>query len=406
MSCPSNEQKVLFRGIKFGGGAPKSSYHYLNILKKDGYVVHVFSQEVEESLKETYEYAFDKVSVKDYPGDLWDNRDFLGLYQLLFSEYKSLKKEKPDLVIILGHLNAFFYTCFCNSLGIPAITLIAGGDLSKGIYLLEGCPCDHIICFSEENRDVLCQCCDTEKITVISNRIMLEKLFYDSKTHYNLSNGSVTNILFTSRISSDKYDSITSFIALADKIADNKRKINLAIAGNGDCMDKLKEYVAGINNPCLNIELMGHVDNLIPEFEKAHIVVGKGRSVIEPIMMNRIGCVMGNDGKIEVCKTYNFENLYHYNFSGRNLNCNNPEAVLEDLIDSILSGTFDTEEMKAAAEVTRKYYSSEYLADKFHFVLDNMKCEKQRKKRVSVLWLILKLFWIKLSDKIRKGRAK
>lgn len=406
MSCPCKERKVLFRGIKFGGGAPKSSYQYLNILKKDGYAVHAFSQEVEESLKETYEQAFDRIYLKEYPGDLWDNRDFLGLYQLLFSEYKNLKKEKPDLVIILGYFNAFFYTRFCNSLGIPAITLIAGGDLSKGINLLKDCPCDHVICFSEENRDVLLSCIDDKKITVIANRIQLKTVFNDAEQHYNLSSEDSVNVLFTSRISSDKYDSVTGFISLADKASDNKRKINLAIAGNGDCMDKLKEYVAGINNPCLNIELKGHVDNLIPEFEKAHIVVGKGRSVIEPIMMNRIGCVMGNDGKIEVCKTDNFEHLYHYNFSGRNLNCNNPEAVLEDLIDSILSGTFDTEEMKAAAEVTRKYYSSEYLADKFHYVLDNMECEKQRKKRVSVLWLVLKLFWIKLNDKIRKGKAK
>ncbi len=406
MSYPSNKRKVLLRGIKLGGGAPKSSYQYLQILKQDGYAVYVFSQEQEQSLKEVYEQTFDKVTVKNYPGDLWDNRDFLGLYRLMSVEYKDLKKEKTDLVIILGHFNAFFYTHFCNSLGIPAVTLIAGGDLSKSGYLLDGCPFDHIICFSEENRDVLIEHCDNRRISVISNRISLKKIFTDAEVQYNLSENSGVYILFTSRVSPDKFDSIIRFIDIASKAAEENRKIFLTVAGGGNCLDKLKEYVVDINNPYLNIEIKGHVDNLIPEFEKAHIVVGKGRSVIEPIMMNRIGCVMGNDGKIEVCKTDNFEHLYHYNFSGRNLNCDNSEVVLKDLIDSMRLGTFDTEEMIAAAEIARKHYSSEYLADRFHYVLDNMKCEKRRKKRVSVLWLILKLFWIKLSDKTRKGKAK
>lgn len=404
MSYPGKERKVLFRGIKFGGGAPKSSYQYLQIMKQDGYTVCVFSQELENSIKETYEQAFDKVIVKDYPGDLWDRRDFSGLYQLMRSEYKFLKKEKPGLVIILGHFNAFFYTWFCNSLQIPAMILIAGGDLSAGIHLLKGCPCDHIVCFSEENRDVLLECCDNNKITVIPNRIKLKKVFEDAEDHYDLQSTDSINVLFTSRISSDKYDSITKFIEIADRVADENRKVCLVIAGGGEHLDKLKEFVASIDNPYLGIDIKGHIDDLIPEFKKAHIVVGKGRSVIEPIMMNRVGCVMGNDGKIELCTTENFESLYHYNFSGRNLNCDDPERVLRDLLDSVSDGTFDTGSMKAVAEVTKRYYSAEYLSDKFHFVLENMKHEKRRIKHISVLLLVLKLILTKLRQKKKKGK--
>lgn len=397
---------VYFRGMHLNGGAPRSAFEYLSVLKKDGHGVTVIAYEKDKKLTELYKNSFDNFVHARYMYDYFEKKDFIGLYRLLNKEYRMLKKNRPGLVVVLGHFTAYFYSCFCNSLGIPAVVIIAGGDLSDGIHLLEGCPCDHVICFSVENREVLLRCIDNERITVIPNRIKLKTTFCDTENHYKTAANSCVNILFTSRLNSDKYDSVTRFIEIVNKVANKNRRINLAVAGDGDLIDNLKEFVASTVNPYLNVDIKGHVDNLIPEFEKAHIVVGKGRSVIEPIMMNRIGCVMGNDGKIEVCTTDNFEHLYHYNFSGRNLKCDNPEAVLKELIDSVMSGTFDTEKMKAAAEITRKYYSSEYLADKFHYVLENMTCEKRRKKRVSVLWLIIKLVWIKLFDKIRKGKEK
>lgn len=397
---------ILFRGTVLSGGAPRSALQYMKVLKNDGHTIRAIVQGQEQVLKTTYEETVDKVVLSDDLGRMWISRKYVTICKQLSREYGTLIKNKPDFVVILGHFTAYFYSRFCNSLGIPAVVIIAGGDLSDGIHLLEGCPCDHVICFSEENRDILLQCISDERITVIPNRIKLKTVFDNVEEHYNLSGIDSVNILFTSRLDADKYNSVTNFIETASKVAAEHRKIDLTIAGAGDYIDKLKELVASTDNPYLSIEIKGHVDDLIPAFEKAHIVVGKGRSVIEPIMMNRIGCVMGNDGKIEACTTDNFEHLYHYNFSGRNLNCDNPEATLKDLIDSMMSGTFDTEVMKTAAEITRKYYSSEYLADKFHYVLENMTCEKRRKNRVSVLWLIIKLVWIKLIDKIRKGKAK
>lgn len=406
MSKLTKGANIYFRGMNLSGGAPRSSFGYLDYLKKEGHRITVVACEKDKNLAELYKNSFDRFISAKYVYDYFAEKKFIDLYLLLKKEYEFLKKDRPDLVIILGYFNSFFYSRFCNSLGIPAVTLIAGGDLSTGTDFLKDCTCDHVICFSEENRDVLLKCVDDERITVISNRIQLKTVFDDAESHYNLTEDDCIDILFTSRVSGDKYDSIIHFIGLADKVADEERKINLAIAGDGDCFVKLKEYTESINNPYLTINLKGHVDNLVPEFEKAHIVVGKGRSVIEPIMMNRIGCVMGDDGKIEVCTTDNFENLYHYNFSGRNLNCDNPEAVLKNLIDSMISGTFDTEEMKTAADLTRKHYSSEHLAEKFNYVLDNLKCEKQRKKRVSVLLLVLKMIRIKVFIKIKRGMTK
>lgn len=399
-------KNVFFRGIILSGGAPNSAYQYIKILKEEGNQITAVVQDGETKLRKLYTEKFDKILFLPDLGLLSTRRKFFQIFCSVCKEYRILKQNKSDMVIILGHFNAFFYSQMCNSLEIPAVTLIAGGDLTKGDYLLKHCRCEQTICFSQENRDVLLEYFEDKSIFVISNRIEVEITFDDFNKHYSVDKDDSIHILLTSRISDDKYDSIIKFIALADKACVETRGINLTIAGDGDCFNKLKESVASLNNPYLNIELKGHVDDLTPEFEKAHIVVGKGRSVIEPIMMNRIGCVMGDDGKIEVCTTNNFENLYHYNFSGRNLNCDNPEAVLKGLIDSIVSGSFNKEEMLAASDITRKYYSSEYLADKFHYVLDNMKCEKRRKKRVSVLWLVLKLIWIKTWIKIRRRKTK
>lgn len=398
-----NKSKVLMRGIKLSGGAPKSTFQYLEILKKKGCNITVIAQESEQQIEEMYEESFDELILTQDFREYYYKHDLWGLYNQIKTEYRMLKANRPDLAILLGHFNAPFYAPLCNSLEIPNITIIAGGDLSKGLVNLRGCPTDHFICFSEENRDVLLEYFESEKITVIPNRIKLKEVFDDSDEHYYFEKDDKVNILLTSRITDNKYDSVINFIKIVRQIQTDKYGISLSIAGDGDCLEKLKKYVSDIDTDNLEIHILGHINDLTPEFRKAHIVVGKGRSIIEPVMMNRIGCVIGDDGKIEVCSSDNFERLYHYNFSGRNLMCEDSEEVLQSVIDTITNPQYNNSANEEVVELLRQYYSAEYLEEKICGVLETFTPMKRKSRYVSVCWLILKLILNTKQNKAKKG---
>ncbi len=395
-----SDAKVLLRSIVLSGGAPKSAFQYMNIFKQNGHHVTAILQENEGTLKNQYEQAFDRVVLERDFNDYIMRHDYFGLYRQLSKEYIALKASKPDIAFLLGHPNSHFYSRFCSSLNIPNVTIIAGGSLGKkGAVWMENNPCDHVICFSEENRDDLLSVIDDERITVISNRIKLKKQFDDLDRHYSFDSEKQINLLLTSRVSKDKYDSIVNFTNMANSIACPERKIVLTIAGGGDMLESLREHVESFNNPDFEVILKGHVDDLIPEFEKAHIVVGKGRSVIEPMMMGRAGCVIGDDGKLEVCSKENFERVYHYNFSGRQLVGDSPDAVLSELIDSILKCEYDVSTVKSFAELLKLHYSEEYLPEKLYSVLENMKPYPKKIKHISILSLMLNVFRLKLKQR-------
>ena len=400
------KSRILLRGMNLSGGAPRSTYEYLNILKNDGHHITTIWLDVEKELNDLYINSFDKCVISPNIYDFHEKRDYIGLYRQLKSEYCMLKKEKPDLVLILGFFNTYFYGRFCKRLSIPSIMMIAGGELTKDNVFLKKCLCDHVICFSEENAEVLKHHFENNRLSVISNRIYVKKIFYDNATHYSLSKNDILNVLITSRISADKYDSIIKFINILSEVACNERRIFLVVAGGGDCLDRLRNEVKTTTTPFFDVVVKGHIDDLVPEFEKAHIVAGKGRSVIEPIMMNRIGCIIGDDGKVELCSEENFERLYRYNFSGRHLECENSYQDIISLFDSVLNSTYDIDNIEKVSELVKKYYSAEFLPERFYGALDSVKICKQKKTPVCIIALILKMLWYKLNKRVIKQGAK
>lgn len=392
--------KILLRGMKLSGGAPRSVYEYMKTLQKDGHRIKIIMQEKEPGLKLMYTQAFENVEFADCVTTLWENRRLVSMYRQLTREYRALKKEKPDVVFCLGYFGAMFYGRFCNLLNIPSIMIIPGGDFTDGGYLMKGNKCDHVICFSYENRNVLLNYFDDKRITVISNRIEVKQTFDDLHKHYRLSAGEPIRILVTSRIHPDKYDSIVKFIERLNREANKAMKIELAVAGDGVSFDKLREYVACIDNPYLKIELKGHLDNLIPEFKKAHIVVGRGRSVLEPVILNRLGCVISDDGKVEVCTTESFDRLYRYNFSGRNPEQHDSQKELKELLNALSSNSYDYEKIEKASALIREYYSAEFLGEKLYKVLETVQPSPQKVKSPGVLLMVATLFFRKLKRRI------
>ncbi len=399
----SKKRNILFKGSRLSGGAPRSELQYIKILNADGHRLTALVQDGNSRLKDEYIDATDSLICGNDISKFLLSNDYLKAYKTLKYNFRFIEENSFDLVLVDGFLNDYFFGDFCRQKGLTVVTFIAGGDLSIYEYALPYCRSDHFVCFSKENKEVLRKFFDEDKITVISNRIEIAKRF-DVEEHYKLDKNGTVNIFIASRLHNDKYDSVANFIDTVNFVAAESRKISLTIAGDGNRLGDLKKYAESIGNPNLNIELVGHIDNLVPYFEKAHIVVGKGRSVLEPIMMNRIGCVIGDDGKIEVCTTKNFDNLYHYNFSGRNLQKDNPVDELITLIDSLVDGTFDFADFEETVRLIDFSYSSEYLPEKFYAVLDSIEPPKKTGKYVSPLFLVIKYIFLKIGRKLkRKG---
>lgn len=383
----------------FGGGAPKSIYEYLKILVDKHFSIKVYAQPAEESIFQRYKETFDDVVIRNDLSILFERRKFYAFYKTIVEDYKCIRKEKPDLIIVQGEVNAFFYSHICRQENIPLIIIIAGGDLRSQRYLIKGWEYGQVVCFSEENKDVIKQYYPQELIHVISNRIHIDKPFECIEQHY--SSLSYINILLVSRIDEDKISSIVNFLKFLIRDR-NANKIVIKIAGSGRKEKELKSIVENEYGQYLNIQLLGHVDILAEEFEWAHIVVGKGRSVIEPIMMNRIGCIIGDDGSSCICTERSFDNLYHYNFSGRNIQFTDGENNLSEVVEKLLDHTYDMMKIREIGHIVSKEYSSSFLTSRFFHVFNLAKRTDNKKKKVHLFIKYLYFVMYKCVIKVKR----
>ena len=247
-----------------------------------------------------------------------------------------------------------------------------------------------LVCFSLENADVITKHFDVSHTNVISNRIDIRKRFEDVEKHYAVSNREV-NVLIVSRIDKGKVESIYSVLNTLSKCATTEFPINVRIAGEGRCQKDMSVFCDTLQTSCLRIQMLGHVHDLTEQFRWAHIVAGKGRSVIEPIMMNRIGCIIGEDGKIEFCKKENYKNLYHYNFSGRKLRNEDSYTEMHEMLEKIIDGQLSNNFVMENADMTIQNYAVEFLPDKLQYVLDKLPASIRPNHWVSLIYSYIRL---------------
>lgn len=394
------KNKCIVRLYILSGGAPKSIYEYLKILKEKKYEINVITEFDEDAILYKYQSAFDNVIEWYDIGHLVDEHKYICALKETKREYQLIKEMNPSIIIVQGGINGYFYSYMCEKMGIPLIIIIAGGDIKSQLYLAKGWNYGQLICFSKENKEAIQPFCDDTSIHVITNRISQKKRFYDIEKHYIIEDG--INILIVSRIDEDKIQSIFSFLARIEKAKTTKAFINIRIAGKGGKEKELCERLCIINGEKTNIKIqyLGHIDNLESQFEWAHIVVGKGRSVIEPIMMNRIGCIIGDNGESCVCTERSFSNLLHYNFAGRNIKYTEDENDFTKVIQELIYGTYDIMQILKVGEMIEKAYSSDFLSAKFLEIIESMPVSKKKEKRVHIYKIFLSFMMRKIINKM------
>ena len=383
--------KCVVRQVGFGGGAPLSLFQHYLILKKNGYdQIICMAHGNNDHLQAKYENAFGHIIDTKCSSELWNESRRKEAFLQFRREYRFIRKENPDLVVVLGDFNAALYSYICRKTGIPMIVYIAGGTLRGHERVIEMWQNCEVICFSKENEDEIIRHYAKEHVHVISNRIALVQRFDDIESHYQKEQREI-HVLITSRLAEDKIQSIYALIRLLSQCTGEDTHIIVRVAGDGPMKEDLLAFSKEMETDGLTIQYLGHLDDLTEQFRWAHIAAGKGRSVIEPIMMNRIGCIIGEDGKIGFCNEENFENIYHYNFAGRNLETENSLACMREMIRKIKIGDVSNEDVITPSEMTSINYSAEYLPEKLKAVLDILPAPMHKRRMVFLLMRFLHL---------------
>ena len=397
--------KCIVRLYGLGGGAPRSILQHLKI-----YAEHDYSQitclacETDKYLKQEYEKNGFHVINRKGPSQLWDEHHFIQLYREYKWELDYLQKENPDLIVATDEMNGAFYSHACACLGIPLIIYIPGGDITINENVIQLWKDCEVVCFSKENEDVINKYkIDKNHIHVITNRIVIREYFDDVYDHYQKTKESI-HILLVSRICEDKMQSIYHFISLLSQCASEDIPIQLRIAGRGEWTEELDLYIENNHNQSLEIHRIGHKNDLTEEFRWAHIVAGKGRSVMEPIIMRRIGCVISDIGNIQFCNRDTFDNLYHYNFAGRNMPPSNPVDKMRKMLSKIWEGDIVDNDITVISELARKHYSAEFLSDKVIHVIENISSPASKKTRTQPFKLYCRVLMKKTIGKWKRYR--
>lgn len=377
----AKQKKCVAIQIGLVGGAPLSLLQHYLIIQKNGYdTIICITPGNNDYLQAKYEKEFGKIIDKKSSAELWNESKIIKSFLQYRWDYRLIQKERPDLVVVLGVFNAALYSYICKKMGIPMIVYIAGGTLDNQGQIIKLWKNCEVICFSKENEDEIIKHYVHDHVHVISNRILIPERFNDIETHYQTEQSEI-HVLITSRLAEDKIQSIYSLIRLLSQCASKSAHIVVRIAGDGPVKDELLSFCNKMNTDELTIQYLGHLDKLTEQFRWAHIAAGKGRSVIEPIMMNRIGCIIGEDGKIGFCNEKDFENLYHYNFSGRNLETEDSLNEMRKMIEKINKGAVEYEDVIIPSELVNDNYSAEYLPEKLRNVLEVLPQPKKRRSR-------------------------
>lgn len=184
-----------------------------------------------------------------------------------------------------------------------------------------------------------------DKYIVINNSLDFSK--YPNKKITNV-NYSYNKLLWFGRVSEIKRSSIETAIKFYEYC---KKKYNsnmtLTIAGNGEILNELKEKY---NDK--SIVFKGAVADIISEIQKADVVLGVDRCILEAIASKKPAIVCGYNRNTVLITPKNIKDAIKENFTGINLNDDKDELFKyneNELLD-IINQNYDYAEKKLGIE--------------------------------------------------------
>jgi hypothetical protein len=321
-------------------------------------------------------------NIKVYDIKKVKNTDIIGTIINMHRIYNLVKTHDIKLICPTSLKEMFLCAKLAKILQIEILPIIPGGEL-KNEFVIAQIPDIDIICFSEENKEALIKSGHSiQKVHAIANRIDSKEDLEWITFYEDLKSDAAIRLLLVSRLDKGKLNSIEYVIELIQLLIEKGCNIELRIAGDGAGLETVKMIAQDINSKFNQsvIHVLGHVVDIEKEILNAHIVFGKGRSVIEPLMKNRIGIVIGEDKRCSVCNTKSFDNLYYYNFSGRNIKYPIDNQGIFDLIKQIRNHKLEYKNYYEFFNKVRGKYHTAYLNDQIQPILDNV---QRRVKNIS-----------------------
>lgn len=350
--------KILFKNRSFGGGAPKSLLAYIKTAQKNGFDV----LSIGAFNYEPVEYLENGIRTINLPYFVLHKP--LHNFKVLKAYLKLISVEKPDIIHTTTLYNIYFQYLVEKLTNIPSVYMIPGGQISPfaGKILANMLSEKEFIVYSEENRqELLGYKVKDENIQVISNRIDFNEISVDkhaSDVYRNRKLTDTINMLLITRFSETKINSIRYTIQLAEKLAKENVPVELTILGSGYFLKQIKEEANEINQKLGQeiIKLPGYQNNVEEYVRDAHLIFGKGRSVIDGIMQNKLSAVVNEDNQVFICTPDNFDQLSDYNLTGRNTLEATSYEELKELCRRINSNDISQNEIEDLYEKTKLRY--------------------------------------------------
>lgn len=377
-----NFSNILVVLPSFEGGAPLSILQFLKEIKRhtDAEITAVASGE-RQSTEEQYKLAGIKTKIITKVQSL---RSASGIkaQKKYFDELYSLTSElEPSVVFSVTSSQISVMSMITNRMNIAHIGVLPGADIPAKEEITSHWNCDRYIGFSFENKEYLMyHSIPEEKISVISNRIDISadegyKDFYASEK-------SPCEMVTMSRLTAWKKPSLLSTMELARRLNEEGCDLRLSIAGDGDLKEFFEQEAERINalTSKETVRLLGHVTDVNSLCLSSHIFLGKGRSIIEPVMTGRIGIVAGDKDDMWLITKDNFDMLYRSNFSGRGAEHPDSFENIKQTVLSVNRGDVDSDSLLTAVDLMQENYNVSWLNEKFYswFETDFINNEKSK----------------------------
>lgn len=384
--------RVLIKNMNFSGGAPRSMVEFVKSIHNNNNEVLVLGQYVKEP---TYysEAGIETINIESFKR----SRPIKNIVNVI-KLYKVITTFCPDVIVATGS-ECYTLKILDGIINVPVVYMWQGGIIHDALpkFLKD----ENIIVFSKENIDQMTKYgYEKKNIYLITNRISVIKGRKCNRVSLKKANDRDQNVVKCAMITGMTRNKIGSIRCVLNKIKDlGFTKLSLDIIGDGELMSEVKAISDEVNDQFGKqiINIKGYVSEVSSIIEGYDVFFGKGRSVIEPMLYRKIGIVVSEDNRMCICDNDSFENLYYYNFSGRNLSNTTPDKSLIELFESVLYDELETDKYNQAFKFIDENYNSKYLEKKFVDVLEiTMGNFKNQKKQIRLLGSIARYIYLYL----------
>lgn len=217
-------------------------------------------------------------------------------------------------------------------------------------------PClrstDLYVAVSQEQRDYAIEYSNMKdgcKISMISNRIKLNTEATPEKDEEKI-------VLVVSRFDNGLQSSLKRIFSILEKLPTTCK---IVVAGTGDIHEEYRLKYKVFKN----INFIGYCNDLMKYKNKAGVVLGMGRSILEFMLHGVQGVVVGHNGIEILERIESVKFASSYNFAGRKiLNDIGPSQCAEHIISCIEEKTLLSEEVIG---FLKKEYLVEFFKDKY-----------------------------------------